>query len=206
MTEVLYRLAGVPGFGQPFTDQQNVGNYLNLIPMGKINPDGWVAINCLPTTAHTIWGAVAGKLRLSSKPGLEKVRWLVAAGLVVGFGLDLTTTPIIKRIATSSFVLASGGYCLLGLAACYWAINIHKRRPLISFFIVVGMNSLFIYLFFEIVGNRWFTGYVGAITNGLLAMARVPAPVMGIVTALAVFALEWRLCHFLYRRGIFFKV
>lgn len=206
MTEVLYRLAGVPGFGQPFTDQQNVGNCLNLILMGKINPDGWVAINCLPTTAHTIWGAVAGKLLLSSKPSLEKVRWLVAAGLVVGFGLDLTTTPIIKRIATSSFVLASGGYCLLGLAACYWAINIHKCRPLISFFIVVGMNSLFIYLFFEIVGNRWFTGYVGAITNGLLAMARVPAPVMGIVTALAVFALEWRLCHFLYRQGIFFKV
>jgi predicted acyltransferase len=209
LTEVLYRLGGPPGFDQPFTDQHNLGNYLDLILMGKINPGGWVAINCLPTAAHTIWGAVAGKLLLSSKPSLEKIRWLAGAGvvgLVAGFGLDQTTTPIIKRIATSSFVLASGGFCLLGLAACYWAIDVRQRRPLIGFFTVVGMNSLFIYLFFEIVGNRWFTGYVGAITNGLMAMARVPAPVMGIVTALAVFALEWRLCYFLYRKGIFFKV
>ena len=29
---------------------------------------------------------------------------------------------------------------------------------------------------------------------------------MGIVTALVVFALEWQMCYFLYRKGIFFKV
>ena len=209
LTEALYRLTGVPGFDQPFADQHNLGNYVDQILMGKINPEGWVAINCLPTAAHTIWGAVAGKLLLGSESGREKIRWLVAAGivgLIVGYGLDATTTPIIKRIATSSFVFASGGYCLLGLAACFWAIDVKKRRPLMLFFTVVGMNSLFIYLFFEIVGNRWFTGYVGAITNGLMSIARVPTAVMGIITALVVFALEWRMCYFLYRKGIFFKV
>ena len=209
VTEVLYRMTGVPGFDQPFTDQHNFGNYVDAILMATTNPDGWVAVNCLPTAAHTIMGAVAGKVLLSSRSGQDKVRWLVVAGivaLIAGYALDATTTPIIKRIATSSFVLVSGGYCLLGLAACYWAIDIRKRRPLITFFTVVGMNSLFIYLFFEIVGHRWFTGYVGAITNGLMAAAGVPSAVMGIVTALVVFALEWQLCHFLYRKGIFIKI
>ena len=128
------------------------------------------------------------------------------AALAVGYGMDWTVTPIVKRIATSSFVLASGGYCLLGLAACYWAYDVRKYRAGAWFFIVVGMNSLFIYLFFEIVGNRWFTDYVTAITNGLMSMAGVPLVPMGILSALAIFTLEWRLCYFLYRKRIFFKV
>ena len=209
LTELVYRASGVSGFDQPFVDQHNIGNYVDVLLMNKINPEGWVAINCLPTAAHTIWGAVAGKLLLSSKNGHDKVRWLVGAGiaaLVAGFLLDATATPIIKRIATTSFVLASGGYVLLGLAACYWLIDLKGRRPCILFFTVVGMNSLFIYLFFEIVGHRWFTEYVGAISNGLLAIARVPAVPMGFITALVVFTLEWRLCYFLYRRGIFFTI
>lgn len=120
--------------------------------------------------------------------------------------MDATVTPIIKRITTSSFVVASGGYCLIGLAACYWWIDIRSHRRMLQFFTVVEMNSLFIYVFFEIVGNRWFTVYVGAITNGLMAIAHIPTMAMGIVTALIVFALEWQMCYVLYRKGIFFKV
>jgi hypothetical protein len=33
-----------------------------------------------------------------------------------------------------------------------------------------------------------------------------PALLMGIIAALCVFALEWGLCWFLYRKKIFFKV
>jgi hypothetical protein len=36
------------------------------------------------------------------------------------------------------------------------------------------MNSLFIYLFFEIVGHRWFNGYISAISNGLLGFIHTP--------------------------------
>src|SRR5258705_5297182 len=127
LTEILYRFANVPGFDQPFTDQHNFGNYVDLLLMNKINSGGWVAINCLPTAAHTIWGAVAGKLLLSEKSGSEKIRRLIIFGIIalaLGFGMDATITPIIKRIATSSFTLASGGWCLLGLAASYWWIDV----------------------------------------------------------------------------------
>jgi hypothetical protein len=68
------------------------------------------------------------------------------------------------------------------------------------------MNSLFIYLFFEIVGHRWFNGYVSAVTNGLMAMAGTPEPAMFILTSLIIFGLEWGICYYLYRKKIFFRV
>jgi len=208
LTEALYRFTHVPGFDQPFTDQHNFGNYVDLLLMNKINDGGWVAINCIPTAVHTIAGALAGKLLLCNAP--NKVRTLVTWSLITliaGYAIDAAgITPIIKRIATSSFTIASLGWCLLVLAACYWWIDLKDHRKHLMFFTVIGMNSLFIYLFFEIVGDRWFTAYVGAVTNGLMQLAHIPGIVQGIVTSLCVFGLEWGLCYFLYKRKIFFRV
>src|SRR5208282_2299081 len=102
-TEILYRFTHIAGFDQPFTDQHNFGNFVDLLLMNKVNRGGWVAINCIPTAAHTIWGVLAGKLLLSERPESEKVKGLMLAGLaglVIGYGMDITITPIIKRIAT----------------------------------------------------------------------------------------------------------
>jgi predicted acyltransferase len=120
--------------------------------------------------------------------------------------MNYTITPIIKRIATSSFVLASGGWALLTLAVCYWWIDVRDHKKYVLFFVVVGMNSIFIYLFFEIVGSRWFNDYVGAITNGLMGMAGFPLMAMMIITSLIIFMLEWFLCWFLYKKRIFFRL
>lgn len=207
LTEILYRFTNVPGFDQPFTDQKNFGNYIDSILMNKINEGGWVAINCIPTAVHTIAGAIVGKLFISSK---EKIKPLLIAGLlclIIGYGLDLAgITPIIKRIATSSFTIASLGWCLWGLALCYWWIDIKGHRNHLTFFTIVGMNSIFIYLFFEIVGSRWFNEYIGALTNGLMKMVHIPETLMLIITSLCIFALEWGMCYFLYRKKIFFKL
>src|SRR5262249_1027147 len=113
ITEALYRFTNVPGFNQPFTDQHNFGNYIDLLFMNKINQGGWVVINCIQTAVHTIAGALTGKLLLSERK--DKIRPMLAwAGvcLIIGYGLDFAgITPIIKRIATSSFTLASLGWC-----------------------------------------------------------------------------------------------
>ncbi len=210
LTEILYRFTQVPGFDQPFTDQHNFGNFMDLVLMNKINSGGWVAINCIPTAAHTIWGAVAGKLLLSESPTNQKIKSILVGGiafLVSGFLMDwLQITPIIKRIATSSFTLASGGWCLLFLAAAFYFIDVREKKSGWEFFTIVGMNSLFIYLFFEIIGNRWFTEYVTTIVIGLLAIPSIPENLSLIMSSVVIFALEWKLCQFLYRRNIFFKV
>jgi len=208
LTEVLYRFTNIPGFDQPFTDQHNFGNYVDLLLMNKINHDGWVAINCIPTAVHTIAGALTGKLLLSNTR--NKLRpmliWAIIC-LVVGYGLNYThVTPIIKRIATSSFTLASLGWCLLGLSFCYWWIDILDHRKYLKFWTIVGMNSLFIYLFFEIVASRWFNGYISAIANGLMGFVNTPEMLSNIIASLCIFALEWGLCYFLYKKKIFFKL
>ena len=216
LTEALYRFTNIPGFDQPFTDQHNFGNYMDLVLMNQINKGGWVAINCIPTAVHTIAGAMAGKLLLGQKgerpkAGGEKnsAMQLVAWGticLIAGYALDFAgITPIIKRIATSSFTLASLGWCLFGLAFVYWWIDILDHKKYLKLFTIVGMNSLFIYIFFEIVGSRWFNGYVASVTNGLMKMVGTPEGLMMIITSFAIFTLEWGMCYFLYKKKIFFR-
>ncbi|HLY68203.1 MAG TPA: hypothetical protein VKR53_00660, partial [Puia sp.] len=92
------------------------------------------------------------------------------------------------------------------LSASYWWIDIKDHRKYLTFFLVIGMNSIFIYLFFEIVGDRWFTGYISAISTGLLGFINTPQTLLLILGSLSVFALEWLLCYFLYKKKIFFKL
>ncbi len=207
LTEILYRFTHVPGFDQPFTDQHNFGNYVDLLLMNKINHDGWVAINCLPTSVHTIAGVLTGRLLQSDRPKLRPLWIAGAVCLALGFGLDGTgITPIIKRIATSSFTLASLGWCLWAIALCYWWIDLRDHRRHLTFFTIVGMNSLFIYLFFEIVGHHWFNRYISTISGGFLDLVNSPALLKGFVATACIFTLEWLLCYFLYRKKIFFKL
>ena len=210
LAECLYRFAHIPGFDQPFTDQHNFGNYVDLLLMGKTNPGGWVAINCIPTAAHTIWGAVAGKWlieRATVKGKIVNIALLGMAALVAGYALDLLgITPIIKRIATSSFTLVTGGWCLLALAFLYYWIDVLRHQRYLAFFTIVGMNSIFIYLFFEIVVGRWLGGYVEVIVTGVLSPTGMAHGVSLIFAALAIFAIEWYLCYWLYKKKIFFKI
>ncbi len=182
---------------------------MDLVLMNKTNHEGWVAINCIPTAAHTIWGSLAGKLLLTGHSVNKKIKYLILAGTVcaaTGFVMDWTITPIIKKIATTSFTLATGGLCLMLLAFCYWWIDIKNHKKNLVFFYVMGMNSIFIYLFSQIVGRRWFNEYSGAITDGLMSMVHTPYSFMILISPLCVFALEWGLCYFLYRNKIFIKL
>lgn len=210
LTECLYRFTHVPGFDQPFTDQHNFGNYIDLILMNKINGGGWVAINCIPTAAHTIWGAVAGKWLLAGTESKRRIFRIVVFGvllLMLGYILNMTNiTPVIKRIATSSFTLVTGGWCLLALAFLYYWIDVLGHKRFLQFFIIVGMNSLFIYLFFEIVVKWWIRDYIYTVATGLFSPIGLPENIVLVAGGLGVFAVEWYACFWLYKKKIFFKV
>jgi predicted acyltransferase len=209
LTECLYRFTNIPGFDQPFTNQHNFGNYMDQVLMNKINKGGWVAINCLPTAAHTIWGVLAGKLLLEDRPAKQKLQYLFLGGVacfILGYGLDwLNITPIIKRIATTSFTLASGAWVIWALLAAYAWVDVLKHPRYLTFFTIVGMNSIFLYLFFEIVGHRWFNEYVDVIVNGVLSPLAISEVWVKVWAALTIFALEWGMCYFLFKKKIFFR-
>jgi predicted acyltransferase len=207
LTEILYRSYAPDS---PFVMGENFGSYTDMLLMGKINNGGWVAINCIPTAAHTLWGAMCGNLLMSKKTDQEKIKVLIIAGfigLVAGYGLDLLEiTPIIKRISTSSFVLASGGWALLALAFFYWLVDMKKQQSWAFAFIVVGMNSIFIYLFAEVLGHRWLYGFIEIFSVGFLKPLGISDAILGILTALLTLGAMWYLCYFLYKKRVFFKI
>jgi predicted acyltransferase len=143
------------------------------------------------------------------KISVKKIQTLLIAGvasLVIGYSLDLLNiTPIIKKIATSSFVFVSGGYSILVLCLCYWLIDTKKLFATgWNMFKIVGMNSIFIYLFFSVgasgILRRFFAPFSKEFFSwgGELAAA--------IMTSLLVWAALWYLCYWLYKNKIFIKI
>lgn len=210
MTEILYRTVLMPGFDQPFAAGKNFGSWMDMVLMGKLNTDYWVAINCLPSAVHTIAGVAIGKLLLHSEKRNRILLQLFIAAivcLVAGYGLDLLNiTPIIKRICTSSFILVSLGWVILLFWLFYYVVDILEYRKYAWVVTVVGMNAIFIYLFFETAGRQWLNGVVQIFSGGLSNSAGVAVQWEHVITALCVLVVEWVICYWLYKRKIFFKL
>ena len=211
LTELLYRYSSIPGFDQPFIQSHNFGAYADTLLMGKINTDGWVAINAIPTAAHTIWGVLAGKLLISKHSAAYKIKTLIVAGiilLIIGFALDiLHLTPIIKRISTSAFVFASGGWILIILVLIYWLVDVKQNIRHVWIFTVIGMNAIFIYLFFETAGMEWLNETVAIFTGDMLhQFLNAGLKTAHLISAICTWVLEWALCYWLYKHKIFFKL
>ncbi|WP_041632740.1 acyltransferase family protein [Maribacter sp. HTCC2170] len=209
LTEILYRTYNPSA---PYVQgHESFGSFIDMLVMGKTNSGYWVVVNFLPTAAHTIWGVVCGKLLLSSATDQNKLKPIVIWGvvlLILGYSMDLLNiTPIVKRIATTSFTMASGGWCLLTLALFYWWIDIKGNKPnWLKIFSVVGTNSIFIYLFAETVGVQWFRGFGKIFTEGLLAPIGVPNDWIMVVNALFVLFIFWYITYFLDQKKVYFKV
>jgi predicted acyltransferase len=146
---------------------------------------------------------------MSEKTSAEKIKLMViagVAGLLIGFGLDLANiTPIIKKIATSSFVFASGGWAILALCYSYWLIDVKGNfENGVKPFIIVGMNCIFIYLLFEVGGAdivsdifRPFISTLFSWTGELMTK---------ILISLSVWASLWYVCYWMYKNKIFIKI
>jgi len=209
LIDLAYRFFPVEGFNQPWVPYKNLGAWFNQLVEGTDKTSIWATLNFVSTTAHTVWGALVGRLFMSKKSSFDKIKILCVAGvicLIIGFSLDgLHITPIIKKIATSSFVFASGGWTLLALAFSYWLIDVKKIFVDGSlFFRIVGMNCIAIYLFFEVGGASLLYKVFSPFPTSLLAWAG--ASTVGITTSLLVWAAQWGMCYWLFKNKIFIKI
>lgn len=209
LIDLAYRFFPVDGFNQPWVAFQNLGAWVNNKIEGVDKASIWASLNAIPTTAHTVWGVLCGKLLMSDRPVRKKIQIMVIAGLsglLIGYSLDfLNITPIIKKIATSSFVFASGGWAILTLCFCYWLIDMKKFFTKGSkFFIIVGMNCIFIYLLFEVGGASLVSKIFTPFTKALFSWGGDLT--VGIMTSLAVWASFWYICYWLYKNRLFIKI
>ena len=201
---LLFRFVGAPGVTGPWDRDANIGWYLDQLILGKTWGGSYVTINCVSSAANTLFGVMAGTLMKSSLPAARKV--LILAGTGVGgilLGLALSpAVPLVKKIWTASFTFYSTGYTLLALLAFYWLCDIKMYRRWAKVFIIVGANSIFIYLVSEIM-RHWmeekanvFTAW--AFTEGSLWVE--------FLNAWVVLLFLIYLCYWLYRRKIFMKI
>ncbi|TFH26941.1 MAG: DUF5009 domain-containing protein [Bacteroidia bacterium] len=206
LTEIIYRGFPVEGFNHAFVANENFGTWLDLQYGGADLQGHWVSFNAIPTTAHTIWGVLAGQLLMSQRKAGQKLKILLIVGVIgviVGYGLN-PITPIIKRICTSSFVIVSGGWTFLTLAFSYWLIDIRKRQKWSIFFRVVGMNPLFIYLFAHVGGAVFIEAILHPFTFFLFGwMGTLTA---SILTSAIVLFLLWYICYWLNKHKIYIRI
>ncbi len=205
-TEFLYRWFPVAGYDQAFTPDKNFGAWFDMLISGQLSGGHWVSFNAIPTIAHTVWGVLIGKVILSKRTGKQKLIIMLIAGsvgLLLGYGLN-PVTPIIKRISTTTFVLASGGWSILALAFSYWLIDMKKYRNWTLAFAVVGMNPLFIYLFAHIGGSdlvysvfKPFTFAIMSWTDEIYAQ---------LFTSAVAWAFLWYICYWMWKKKLFIKI
>jgi predicted acyltransferase len=216
ISDLTYRVFPVEGFNHPYTPDENFGTWMDNLLRNPISPGHWVAINCIPTAAHTIWGSLTGQLLKRNRPQLFKLKTLAIAGAIGlvtgylinwGFGSETLRIPIIKRISTGSFVLASGGWCFLLLALFYYATDIRGWRPgWLTIINVAGTNSIFIYLVANTLAGDWIRPNVHIFSNGIFGSIGLGENGIAVITALVCWFILWYLCYWLYQRKIFLRI
>ncbi|MEX2231132.1 MAG: DUF5009 domain-containing protein [Cyclobacteriaceae bacterium] len=158
----------------------------------------------IPALCLTVLGSLAGDLmRRATDTDYKKLINLGIAGLiclVIAFIWSFHF-PINKHLWTSSFIMLTGGMAFLSIGLFYWVIDILQYRRWTFFFVVIGLNSLTIYLAYRLI-DFGFTSRL--LFQGLyLNTAEKWHPVF---ESLGALALVWVFLYILYRLKIFIKV
>ena len=212
VTPELAREALLPGFFAHWNMGTNFAAdfdrwFLNLFPRESpfvFNAGGYQTLNFIPSLITTILGLLAGETLRGEGSPRWKLRWLLAAGaacVAAGIVAGATCCPVVKRIWTPSWAVLSGGISLWLLAAVFWAIDVRGRRSWAWPLVVVGMNSIAMYL-----GHELLAGWIRSTAKTWLGAAAFAGPYGVVWQSLIVVVVLWLWCWWLYRRGIFLRI
>ncbi len=179
---------------------------------------GYTTLNFIPSAVTILIGVFAGSLLKSDRSATQKVTWLMLGGLiamVLAVVASVTVCPVVKKIWTPSWVLFSGAWVLWILALLYWIVDIRGFKRWTFPLVVVGMNSLAMYLMgmlFKGTINANLKTYLGknlgdnkADHSGFVE-AMFLGPYAPTLQSIGVFIVLWLICFYLYRNKLFFRV
>ncbi len=209
---VALRFIPVPGFGAgDFAPGHTLTDYLDrlMVPgalyQGDRDPEGLGGV--IPAIATALLGAITGQMLMrSDRSGIEKTLRMFLGGLIclgLGWAWDQESVfqfPINKNLWSSSFVLYCAGWSLELLALFYLVIDVWKFRWGATFFIVIGANSIFIYMAPQFIDFYYTVNQIFAGPLSLIPRFRE------LIVVLGVFSLKWFLLYLMYRKRIFLKV
>src|SRR5664279_466897 len=156
-------------------------------------------LSTIPAISTALLGMLTGQFvlsqYLSNKP-LRKALYMASAaiGLMALGGIWNFAFPINKYLWSSSFVCFVGGLSLLLFTLFYVVIDIWKINKWTPFFVIIGMNSIAIYLAhtlidFNYAANFLFGGVYALLQPGLRPLA----------TAVGFFTTAWLFLYILYK-------
>lgn len=192
-----------PGPQGAFSKVGNIGAIIDLKILGYNYPGYYTTINFIGNAATILFGYWAGMLLQSPRSQSSKLKILAiaaAAGFVLGLALE-PFNPMVKRLWTVSFTFFSAGWVILMLMAFYWLIEMKQRKRWAFPMVVVGMNSIFIYSFSQVL-RGWLNNGLKVFTGDFAFMGGFGAIPQNIL----VLCVIWYLCLWLYRRKIFIKI
>lgn len=204
------------GFTSHWNKHLNLGTafdrwFLNLFPRPEafvVNGGGYLTLSFIPTLGTMLLGLIAGnwlKAELLPKERLKRLLLAALSCFVLGGLLhQLGLCPIVKRIWTPSWVLFSGGWCFLFMAALYAIIDWGGLKKWAFPLIVIGMNSIAAYVIAHLIGDftsGCFKTHLGQEFFALLGEKLEP-----FLEGLAVLASYWLILFWMYRRKLFLRI
>jgi predicted acyltransferase len=215
---ILQLFIPVPGFGAGvLTPEGHINGYIDrLLLPGRLayGPEGMMSgqgiydalgiISTISSIGIAVMGTFAGSLlRTGNMSGSQKSGILAAigTGLIILALVISPFYPVIKNCWSTTFNLLAGGISFILIALFYQVIDVWGWRKWTLFFRVIGMNSIFIYLFFRFVNIRHTSeNLFGWMTKGFMEGYAQS------VVALGVILLVFGLLYFMYRKKIFINV
>ncbi|MBM3859351.1 MAG: DUF5009 domain-containing protein [Verrucomicrobia bacterium] len=181
--------------------------FLNLLPQAKpfaFSKGGYHTLNFVPEMANMTLGLMAGEMLRRETHSGRRLRWLLLAGaacLALGWVASLTICPMIKRIWTPSFALWSAGWTLWLLAAFYAVIDAVGLKRWSFPLVVVGMNSIAIYL----MAQLW-PGWIKSFLKIHITAKCYTGPYGPMWEQTGVLLVLWLICWWLYRQRVFLRI
>lgn len=110
------------------------------------DPEG--ILSTLPAIGTGLFGLmIGGILKRKDQAEADKIAWIFSLGtiaVIIGLIWDLVF-PINKSLWTSSYVMYAGGLAAIGLALCYWLIDVKGYTKFTSPFVVYGVNAITVF-------------------------------------------------------------
>lgn len=123
----------------------------HLYTKSPIDPEGLVG--SISAIAHTLIGFMCGKLLLENIPISKKLLYMMVAAVVMlllGYAIS-GWMPINKRVWSTTYVLVTCGWASVLLAVLIYIIDVRQLNKGWTFFLVFGMNPLFLYVLSEVL-------------------------------------------------------
>jgi predicted acyltransferase len=198
---LLLAFAPAPGvLAGSYARDSNLVLWVDLATVGRVLPEHWgTVISTIPTISTTILGMLLGGLLMTSKPTTYKMQIIGLVGIsavTLGWALN-PVIPIIMKLWTTSYGLATGGCACLMFLVFYWIIDVRGCRKWAFPFVVFGLNAVAIYMSQSLI--PW-GRTAGIFISPLAGQLGSFTPLL---QAMAVLVIEWLILYWMYKQKIF---